>query len=232
LDQKTQVALTLRSLCGLTTSEIAAAFLDNEQAMAQRLVRVRQKIAKAGIPFEVPEPDAWAERLNSVLTVIYLIFNEGYSVLEPPKGRSNLVVEAIRLGELLDELSPDQEETQGLIALMKLTLARAGARTGEAGELVPLEEQDRSLWDHEMAANARGVLENALRRGRPGPFQLQAAIAAIHSEAGRFEDTGWREIVLIYDRLCELSPNPVLWLNRAVALSYDAEPKIALRYVM
>ena len=231
LDQKTQVALTLRTLCGLTTTEIASAFLDKEPAMAQRLVRARQKITKAGIPFVVPEPDAWTERLNSVLTVIYLIFNEGYSSLNVSEAAADLVEEALRLANLLDYLQPDEEEVQGLIALMQLTYARAAAQNSEMGALVPLEEQDRALWDHQKAAIARTNLEAVLRRGRPGPFQLQAAIAAIHSEAERFEDTGWHEIVLIYDRLIEITPNPVLRLNQAVAISYDQGAEFALRIV-
>lgn len=226
IDQKTQVALTLRTLCGLTTPQIARAFLDPEKTMAQRLVRARQKISKAGIPYKVPGPDDWGERLNSVLTVIYLIFNQGYS------GASDLAKEAMRLGDLLDQLCPNEEEVQGLRALMKLTQSRAPARLSQTGELVPLEYQDRNLWDQKLAKEGRALIENALRRGRPGPFQLQAAIAAIHSEAKRFEDTGWAEIVLIYERLIELSTNPVLKLNHAVALSYATNPELALQAIV
>lgn len=222
IDQKTQVALTLRTLCGLTTPQIARAFLDAEPAMAQRLSRARQKISGAGIPFAIPEPEAWGERLNAVLTVIYLIFNQGYSA------KSALVDEAMHLADLVNQLRPDEEEVLGLIALMKLTQSRAPARLGSNGALVPLEVQDRRKWDQKLGAEGRALIESALRRGRPGPFQLQAAIAAIHSEAKSFETTGWAEIVLIYDRLTELSGNPVLLLNRAVALSYAADPALAL----
>ncbi len=223
LDEKTQVALTLRTLCGLTTGEIAQAFLDQDTAMAQRLVRAKQKIAKAGIPFEVPQKDDWGPRLNSVLTVIYLIFNEGYSA-----DNADLMAEAIRLADLLDDLRGDEPETMGLIALMKLTRSRASARVDGAGVTVPLDQQDRRLWDHQLASDGRDLVSAALRRGRPGPFQLQAAIAALHSEAAGFEDTGWHEIVLIYDRLCEFTANPVVRLNRAVALSYLVSPADAL----
>ena len=222
IDQKTQVALTLRTLCGLTTPQIARAFLDPEKAMAQRLVRARHKISKARIPFAIPEPEAWDARLNSVLTVIYLIFNQGYTA------KTDLVFEAMRLSQLVNALRPDQEEVLGLISLMKLTHARAPARLDANGALVPLEEQDRSLWDHDLAREGRDLIQNTLRRGRPGPFQLQAAIAAIHSEADSFDETGWTEIVLIYERLIEMSANPVLKLNRAVALSYAAGPKLAI----
>ncbi len=222
LDQKTQVALTLRTLCGLSTAEISRAFLDSEDALAQRLVRARQKIARAGIAYEVPGEEEWGERLNAVLTVIYLIFNEGYSA------SSDLTNEAMRLAVLLDALKPDEEEVAGLIALMKLTYSRAPARLSKDGVLIPLEDQDRSLWDQALANEGRAQIEVALRHGRPGPFQLQAAIAAVHSEAMTFAETRWEEIVLIYERLCEISGNPVMALNRAVALSYAAGPEIAM----
>ena len=222
LDQKTQVALTLRTLCGLTTAEIAGAFLDKETAMAQRLVRARQKIAKAGIAYEVPGPDTWGERLDAVLTVIYLIFNEGYS------GNRDLVHEAMRLAYLVDRLRPNEPEVAGLIALMELTRARAPARFDDTGAFVPLENQDRKLWDHQTAKQGRARLEAALRLGRPGPFQLQGAIAAVHSEAENFEETRWYEIRLIYERLMEMRENPVIRLNHAVAVSYAANPQEAL----
>ena len=215
LDAKTQVALTLRTLCGLTTPQIAAAFLDTETAMAQRLVRARQKITKAGIAYEVPGPETWSDRLEAVLTVIYLIFNEGYA------GDRDLVAEAMRLTGLLETLRPGEPEVAGLMALMEITHARAGARTDPSGVFVPLEQQDRSLWDHALAQQGRARLEAVLRRGRPGPFQLQAAISAVHSEAETFGATRWYEIRLIYERLMELSTNPVIRLNHAVAVSFS-----------
>lgn len=232
LDQKTRLALTLRTLCGLTTNEIAHAFVDNPSAMAQRLVRAKQKISKANIPFKVPEPEDWGGRLDSILTVIYLIFNEGYSANDNGGDRKiDLLSEALRLANLLDQLREEEPETQGLLALMKLTLARAPAKSGSDGALIPLEFQNRELWDHGMAEEGRALLFKALRLGKPGPFQLQAAIAAIHSEAKSFAETGWKEIILIYDRLHEMTPNPVFRLNRAVALSYVASLRVALEEV-
>ena len=225
LDQKTQVALTLRTLCGLSTVEIARAFLDRDDAMAQRLVRARQKISKAGISYAVPGPEDWEVRLNAVLRVIYLIFNEGHLA------RLSLVEEAMRLADLLNKLQPGDAEILGLVALMQLTHARSGASLGADGVLVSLDAQDRGLWDQGAMEEGRRLIEKTLRLGRPGPFQLQAAIAAIHSEADRFEETRWHEIVLIYGRLLELSANPVVDLNRAVALSYAAGPEVALKAI-
>jgi len=229
LDAKTRIALTLRTLCGLSTPEIARAFLDKEATMAQRLARARAKIARAGIPYAVPGPDAWEPRLASVLTVIYLIFNEGYSASagEAPI-RPRLCDEATDLARALNLLCPDETETQGLLALLLLNHARSPARIDAAGAAVPLEEQDRSRWDRERALEGLSLIETALRRGRPGPFQLQAAISAIHVEAEDFKETRWDEIALIYERLFEFVPNPVIALNRAVALSFVDGPGVGL----
>ena len=229
LDPKTRIALTLRTLCGLATPEIARAFLDKEATMAQRLARARGKITRAGIPYAVPGPDAWEERLASVLTVIYLIFNEGYSasVGEAPI-RLTLCDEATRLARALDSLCPGEPEIMGLLALLLLNHARSPARLDPSGAAVPLEDQDRSRWDQDRAQEGLALIETALRRGRPGPFQLQAAISAIHVEAVDFQATRWDEIALIYDRLFELTPNPVVALNRAVALSFAQGPGVGL----
>ncbi len=229
LDEKTRLAMTLRTLCGLTTTEIARAFLDTEPAMAQRLVRAKQKIAKAGIPFAIPAPEDWAERLNSVLTVIYLIFNEGYAATGGELSiRADLSEEAIRLTRAIDELCPREPEILGLLALMLLGQARSAARFDPNGAFVPLDQQDRALWDQALAAEGLNIIEMALRRGRAGPFQLQAAISAIHIEAATAQDTNWPEIVLIYDRLLEMTPNPVVALNRAVAVSFAIGPAAGL----
>ena len=229
LDPKTRIALTLRTLCGLGTAEIARAFLDKEATMAQRLARARVKIARAAIPYVVPGPEAWDERLSSVLTVIYLIFNEGYSASEGEAPiRHTLCDEATRLARALDSLRPGEPEVIGLLALLLLNHARSLARLDASGAAVPLEDQDRSRWDRERAREGLTLVEAALRCGRPGPFQLQAAISAIHVEAVDFAATRWDEIALIYDRLLELSPNPVVALNRAVALSFAQGPDTGL----
>lgn len=228
IDRKTAVALTLRSVCGLKTEEVADAFLDAEPAMAQRLVRARHKIAKAGITYEVPGPEHWPARLESVLAVLYLMFNEGYASSDARYIRADLCDEAIRLSRLLIDLCPGEAEPEGLLALMLLHHARRAGRLGADGGFLPLDSQDRSLWDRAEIADGVRLLEHALRRGRPGPYQLQAAIVAIHAEAPRFEDTDWREIVLIYDVLIERDDNPVYRLNRAVALSFAETAAVAL----
>jgi RNA polymerase sigma-70 factor, ECF subfamily len=229
LDQKTRVALTLRTLCGLTTVEIARAFVDKEDAMAQRLVRARHKIDKAGIPFEVPEPDAWDERLSSVLAVIYLVFNEGYAASSGQQLlRADLCDEAIRLARLLMLLRPGEAEIEGLAALMLVNHSRRAARLAKDGAFVPLEFHDRRLWDGAQIGEGIALLEGALARGRPGIYQIQAAISAVHAEAASHEGTRWAEIALLYERLHALSPNPVFLLNRAVALSYPGNPQMGL----
>ena len=229
LDAKTRVALTLRTLCGLTTREIARAFLDREDAMAQRLVRARHKITKAGIGFEIPEPEHWAERLNSVLSVIYLTFNEGYSTTAGPGPlRHDLCLEAIRTGRLMLELVPDDPECEGLLALMLLNHSRAVARLDGTGRMIALDSQDRGLWNSDEIAEGCALLDRALKRARPGLFQLQAAVSALHAQAPSHTETGWGEIVLLYEAMHRLSPNPVYLLNRAVALSYAAGAEDAL----
>jgi RNA polymerase sigma-70 factor (ECF subfamily) len=228
LEQKTRVALTLRSVCGLKTEEIADAFLDGHDAMAQRLVRARHKITAAGIPYEVPGPDGWAERLSSVLAVIYLIFNEGYASSGGNHIRLDLCEEAIRLGRTLAALKPKEPEIEGLLALMLLHHARHAARLDADGAIVALEDQDRSLWNRGEIAEGGSMVELALKRGRPGPYQLQAAVVAIHADSPNFEETDWEEIALLYGLLCRMSPNPVFELNRIVAISYDEGPEPAL----
>jgi RNA polymerase sigma-70 factor, ECF subfamily len=228
LDRTTSVALTLRSVGGLTTEEIARAFLVSPEAMAQRLVRARHKIAGAGIPYEVPGPAHLAERLDAVLAVLYLIFTEGHSASDGQLLRRELCDEAIRLGRVLEALLLDEPEIEGLLALMLLHQARSTTRLGPEGEMVALQHQDRTLWDQARIAEGAMLAERALRRGRPGPYQLQAAIAAIHAEAESFERTDWHQIVLIYDVLCTVQPNPVFELNRIVALSYRDGPEPAL----
>jgi RNA polymerase sigma factor (sigma-70 family) len=228
LEQKTRVALTLRSVCGLKTEEIADAFLDNHEAMAQRLVRARHKITQAGIPYEVPGPDGWSVRLDSVLAVIYLIFNEGYASSGGDHIRLDLCEEAIRLGRILMQLKPKEPEIEGLVALMLLHHARHAARLDADGAIVSLEDQDRSLWNRGEIAEGGSLVELALKRGRPGLYQLQAAIVAIHADAPSFAETDWEEIALLYGLLCRMSPNPVFELNRIVAISYDEGPEPAL----
>jgi RNA polymerase sigma-70 factor (ECF subfamily) len=228
-----QVALTLRTLGGLDTDEIARAFLVPAPTMAQRLVRAKRKIRDAGIPYVVPETTDMPARLDAVLTVIYLVFNEGYA---PTRGapliRTDLCAEAIRLGRLVRTLMAPQPpaEADALVALMLLHDSRREARLDEAGDLVVLEEQDRRRWDQQQIAEALPLVEEALRRG-PGPFALQAAIAALHCQAPRPEDTDWPQIVRLYDVLERLEPSPIVSLNRAVAVAMVEGPRSALALI-
>jgi RNA polymerase sigma-70 factor (ECF subfamily) len=228
LDRKTCVALTLRSVCGLTTEEIASAYLDGHDAMAQRLVRARHKIAKAGIAYEVPGAEAWAARLESVLAVVYLVFNGGYASGGESLIRAELCQEAIRLGRLLNALCPGEPEIEGLLALMLMHHARRAARLGADGEILTLEQQDRGLWDGDSIREGLSLIERALQRGCAGPYQLQAAIIAVHAEAQSFSQTDWRQIALLYAALSRTADNPVYELNRIVATSYVEGPEAAL----
>jgi len=232
LDQDAQVALTLRTLAGLTTAEIARAFLLPEKTMAQRLFRAKSKIRNAGIPFRVPPDHLLPDRLAAVLAVVYLLFNEGYAATAGRDlTRPDLTAEAIRLGEVLAALMPDEPEAVGLLALMLLHDARRPARTDAAGNLVPLDEQDRSCWDHDRIARGDALLRQALRRGRPGPYQIQAAIAACHATAPEAAATDWVEIAALYGELAKLTPTPVVELNRAVAVAMADGPQAGLALV-
>lgn len=227
-----QVALTLRTLAGLTTAEIARAFLTPEPTMAQRLVRAKRKIRHAGIPFRVPPDHALPERTASLLGVIYLLFNEGYAASAGADlVRVGLCADAIRLGRVLVRLMPDEPEAVGLLALMLLQDSRRAARVDAAGDLVTLEDQDRSRWDADEISEGFELLDAALRRGEPGPYQVQAAIAACHASAARADDTDWAEIAALYDQLARMSLSPVVALNRAVAVGMADGPEAGLALV-
>jgi RNA polymerase sigma-70 factor (ECF subfamily) len=228
LAMEARVALTLRTLGGLTTAEIARAFLVPEPTMAQRLVRAKHKIRRAGIPYRVPPPELLTERLPGVLAVLYLVFNEGYSTTSGPLVRADLCEEAIRLARVLDRLMPDQPEVRGLLALLLLQHSRREARTDATGDLVLLEDQDRAGWDHEAIDEGLALLDDALARRRPGPYQVQAAIAALHARAPRPEDTDWPQIAALYGALARMTPSPVVELNRAVAIAIADGPERGL----
>src|SRR5579863_3573063 len=246
LAPEAQVALTLREVCGLTTEEIAKAFLITPRSLAQRIVRAKAKIRETSIPYEVPSPQEFPERLDAVLQVIYLVFNEGYSAAAGAEiTRAELTGEAIRLGRLLAELRPGREviapeviapeviapEIMGLLSLMLLQESRRAARTSATGELILLENQDRSLWNREQIAEGVAFLEKALESRRFGSYTVQAAIAAVHAEAESFAATDWRQIVALYDRLQRIQPWPVVELNRAVAVSMRDGPEAGLAQI-
>jgi len=229
LSPEAQVALTLRAVVGFTTPEIASAFLVSEATVAQRIVRAKRKIVEAGIPYRVPEGDELAGRLDGVLSVLYLMFNEGYlSRGAEVAMRRDMADDALWLTGLVGTLMPDQPEVLGLLALMKLNLARSAARFDAAGEIVLLPDQDRGLWDHASIADAIALLDRAGAMKSTGPYQVQAAIAALHSEARSWQETDWHQIVLLYDALVRMADSPVVRLNRAVALGQFAGPQMSL----
>lgn len=227
-----QVALTLRLIAGLETREIARAFLVPEATMAQRLVRAKNKIREAKIPYRVPSPDELPDRLRWVIAVIYFTFNEGYVASEGADlSRPDLSSEAIRLGRHVVALLPDEYEARGVLALMLLIESRRAARTAPDGSIIVLGEQDRATWDHALIAEGQSLVRDCLRHGQPGPYQIQAAINAVHSDAARVERTDWSQIVQLYDLLMSFTPTPVVALNRAIAIAELGKPADALAIV-
>ncbi|MDW6022526.1 sigma-70 family RNA polymerase sigma factor [Mesorhizobium sp. BAC0120] len=228
LPRPAQVALTLRVVCGLTTAQIARAFLMPESTVTQRITRAKRKITDAGIPYRLPADEELNERLTQVLQVIYLLLNEGYLSTSDQAQSRNLVDDADWLATMLHQLMPGEPEVAGLLSLIRLHRARATARFDLGGGLVLLQDQDRSQWDREAIAKATELLVRAARQKRPGPFQLQAAIVACHAEARRWEETDWEQIVLLYDMLLHLAPSPVTRLHRAIAFRYTAGAHAAM----
>ncbi|MGI9318298.1 MAG: RNA polymerase sigma factor [bacterium] len=232
LAQPVRVALTLKTLCGLSTSQIASAFLASETTMAQRLVRAKRKIKTAGIPYQVPPSHLIDERLNSVLAVIYFIFNEGYSCSSGSQLlNEGLCDDAIHLASMMLKLLPEEPEVKGLLALILFHHARAMARVGRHGELIDLQHQNRADWNQSLIKKADQLLRYALIVGRTGVYQIQAAISAVHAHALKFDETDWKQIVMLYHRLEAIDGSPVIQLNLAVALSYAEDPDIALMYL-
>ncbi|WP_280472883.1 RNA polymerase sigma factor [Nocardia cyriacigeorgica] len=227
LSREAQVALTLRMVCGLSTAQLAKAFLVSESTVSQRITRAKRKIGQAGIPYRIPADDELGERLSEVLAVIYLLFNEGYLATER-SGARDLAADAEWLATLTDRLLPGEPEVMGLLALIRLHRARAAARFDAGGRIVLLRDQDRAAWDHAAIDRAIRLLTEAGRLKRPGPYQLQAAIVACHAEASSWDDTDWPQIVVLYDMLLRYTPSPVIRLHRAIALARVAGPRAAL----